>query len=304
MSKRAYISRYHLIIKKLRMKPFISFDELEAFMGQQFKYLQEQDEGIEFAFSKRTFQRDIKEINHLIGVDIKFSKKEKGYYIETGEGENQNFQRMLEAFDLFNSLNIAGDLTPFVHVEKRKPAGTDNLYGLLHAIKNKLQISYEYEKYWDDTILHKTLQPYALKEFKNRWYVLGKDIKDGYIKTFGLDRMTEMEISSIRFKVDPDFNMEEIFRNCYGIITPDDQELEDIVLSFTPEQGKYAKSLPLHDSQEILIDNDREIRIQLKLYVTFDFMMELLSYGDAVKVIAPLSLAKELKEKHKRACRF
>ena len=303
MSKRAYISRYHLIIKKLRMKPFISFDELEAFMGQQFKYLQEQDEGIEFAFSKRTFQRDIKEINHLIGVDIKFSKKEKGYYIETGEAENQHFQRMLEAFDLFNSLNIAGDLTPFVHVEKRKPAGTDNLYGLLHAIKNKLQISYEYEKYWDDTILHKTLQPYALKEFKNRWYVLGKDIKDGYIKTFGLDRMTEMEISSIRFKVDSDFNMEEIFRNCYGIITPDDQELEDIVLSFTPEQGKYAKSLPLHDSQEILIDNDREIRIQLKLYVTFDFMMELLSYGDAVKVIAPLSLAKELKEKHKRACK-
>lgn len=303
MSKRAYISRYFLIIKQLRKKSYTTFQELERYMGKQFEYLQSKDDDLEFAFSKRTFQRDIKEINTLFGLDIEFSKKEKGYYIEHGEAEDLSFQRMLEAFDLFNSLNIASDLTPFVHVEKRKPAGTENLYGLLHAIKNKLQISYLYEKYWDNIILHKTLHPYALKEFKNRWYVLGKDVNDKYIKTFGLDRISNLEISTIRFKTDPVFNMEDIFCNCYGIITPDDQEVEVIILSFTPEQGKYAKSLPLHESQQVLIDNDKEIRIQLKLYVTFDFMMELLSYGDAVKVIAPLSLAKEIKEKHRRACK-
>lgn len=301
MSKRAYISRYLLIIKKLKTKPYSSFEELEKYMEKQFEYFQSNDEGLEFAFSKRTFQRDIKEISNLFGIDIEFSKKEKGYFIAQGEVDNMNFHRMMEAFDLFNSLNIASDLSPFIHVEKRKPQGTENLYGLLHAIKNKLQIKFDHENFYEETITAKTTEPYALKEFNDRWYLIAKDLKDGRIKTFGLDRITELDISTNRFTISTAFNLEEMFRYCFGIITPRDCDPEEIILSFIPEQGKYTKSLPLHESQKILIDDEEELRIQLKLYITHDFVMELLSFGADMKVLKPKSLINLVKKAHEDA---
>ncbi len=91
------------------------------------------------------------------------------------------------------------------------------------------------------------------------------------------------------------------FRNCFGIIGPSGHELQEVVLSFTQFQGKYIKSLPLHESQEILIDHEEELRIRLRLYVTHDFFMEILSYGDTVKVIQPDNLIQDLITSYRKA---
>jgi predicted DNA-binding transcriptional regulator YafY len=72
-------------------------------------------------------------------------------------------------------------------------------------------------------------------------------------------------------------------------------------LSFNSFQGKYIKSLPLHHTQQILIDNEDELRISLTVYLTRDFLMELLSYGDTVRALAPQKLAEELKEQYQSA---
>jgi len=301
MSKRGYISRYLLILKKLKAKPFNSFEELQTYFENQVDYLQMQDDTLSIGFSKRTFQRDIKEIRNIFGVDIEYSKSQKGYFISQSEMENMNFQRMIEAFDMFNSLNLAQDLKPFIHLEKRRPQGTENLYGLLHAIKNKLQIKFSYQKFWEDEPSNRTAEPYALKEFKNRWYILAKDMTDERIKSFALDRLTNLDITKKSFDYPKTFDIEENYRFCFGIISPNGKKPEEIVLSFDPYQGKYIKSLPLHDTQQILIDNDKELQVKLKLCITFDFVMELLSFGETVKVIKPKSLIKEIKQSHERA---
>jgi proteasome accessory factor B len=115
MSKRGYISRYMLIIKKLKVKSYCSYEELRQYMDNQLEYLQMQDDTLNVGFSKRTLQRDIKEIRNVFGIDVSYSKLLKGYFIVQSEMENMNFQRMMEAFDMFNSLNLAQDLTPFIH---------------------------------------------------------------------------------------------------------------------------------------------------------------------------------------------
>jgi predicted DNA-binding transcriptional regulator YafY len=301
MSKRGYISRYLLILKKLKAKPYSAYEELESYMVKQFDYMQIQDETLTIGFSKRTLQRDIKEIRNAFGIDIEFSSKNKGYFIAQSETENLNFERMMEAFDMFNSLNLAQDLTPFIHLEKRRPQGTENLYGLLHAIKNKLQIKFEYHKFWEEEISQRIAEPYALKEFKNRWYILAKDCKDDKIKSFALDRLTNLEITRNTFEFPKNYNIQESYRYCFGIISPNDEEPEEIVLSFDPFQGKYIKTLPLHTTQQILVDNKAELQIKLKLCVTHDFLMELLSFGSNVKVLQPESLANEVKAAHKKA---
>ncbi|MCC6186039.1 MAG: WYL domain-containing protein [Chitinophagaceae bacterium] len=88
------------------------------------------------------------------------------------------------------------------------------------------------------------------------------------------------------------------------MINPSDDKPQDIILSFDPLQGKYIKSLPLHETQQILEDNDIELRIKLKLYVTQDLYMELLSYGANIKVIEPKLLAKQVRQAHEYALWF
>lgn len=84
--------------------------------------------------------------------------------------------------------------------------------------------------------------------------------------------------------VDPD----TLFEHSFGIILPhEDQQIEEVILSYSAFQGKYIKSLPLHHTQEIVVDNDEELRVKLNMYVTHDFVMELLSVGAEVKVVAP-----------------
>lgn len=301
MSKRGYISRYLLILKRLKLKPYSSYSELKTYIENQFEYLQMQDDDLFIGFSLRTLQRDNREIRDLFGIDIEYSRSHKGYYIQQNESENMNFQRMMEAFDVFNSLNLAQDLTPFIHLEKRRPQGSENLYGLLHAIKNRLKVKYTYQKFWEEKISQRFVEPFALKEFKNRWYIVAKDSKDNNIKSFALDRLTNLEITNLNYSYPDNYSVENSYRYCFGIISPNDKEPKEIILSFDPFQGKYVKTLPLHDTQQILVDNDQELRIKLKLFLTDDLLMELLSYGDNVKVIEPKSLADQIKNAHGKA---
>jgi predicted DNA-binding transcriptional regulator YafY len=304
MSKRGYISRYLLILKKLKQKSYATYEELQSYIENQFDYLQMQDDNLNIGFSKRTMQRDIKEIRDIFGIDIEYSKSQKGYFIRQSENENMNFQRMMEAFDLFNSLNLAQDLTPFIHLEKRRPQGTENLYGLLHAIKNRFKIKFTYQKFWEEEFSQRVVEPYALKEFNNRWYVLAKDSNDNNIKSFALDRLTNLEITTQAYQYPENYSIEKSYRYCFGIISPNGEQPQEIILSFDPFQGKYIKTLPLHDTQQVLVDNKDEMRIKLKLCLTHDLIMELLSFGDSVKVIEPIALVEKIKEAHGDAFRL
>lgn len=303
MSKRGYISRYLLILKKLKAKPYSTYETLQSYIEYHLDFLQMQDDTLNIGFSKRTLQRDIKEIRNVFGIDIEYSKSHKGYFISQNEAENMNFQRMIEAYDMFHSLNLSQDLTPYIHLEKRRPQGTENLYGLLHAIKNRLQIKFVYEKFWNEETSHRSVAPYVLKEYRNRWYLIANDDKDGTIKRFALDRMTNLEITNQTFQYPNNYSLEQSYRYCFGIINPDDSEPQDIVLSFNPFIGKYIKTLPLHETQQVIVDNDEETKIKLRLYLTHDLVMELLSFGENMKVIEPKSLADEIKQAHEKAYR-
>ena len=68
-----------------------------------------------------------------------------------------------------------------------------------------------------------------------------------------------------------------------------------MLLSFTPFQANYIKSFPLHHSQQVISENEKECRIKLHVYITHDFVMELLSMGENVKVLKPAGLINEIK---------
>ena len=294
MSKRESLSRYNLIINRLR-KSNATLKEIEEYLARASEW-----DADNFNVSQRTFQRDLDDIRTLYDIDIKYDFRRKVYFIDS-EGKPDTNNRTLEAFDILNALNISQGISQFIHLEKRRPLGTDNLHGLIHAIKNNLIIRFSHRKFWEDEPTLRTVEPYALKESKNRWYLMAGDHKDGKIKSFGLDRMTHIEFSGGKFIYPKDYNVDETFRFCFGVIIPDNNIPQDIVLSFDPFEGNYIKTLPLHESQQVIVDTDDEYRIHLKLCITPDFIAELLSHGYKMKVLKPKSLANRIKLEFEKA---
>lgn len=288
------ILRYFHILNRLRRTP-ATFQEIDEYLS-----IQSELQGERLNVSQRQFQRDIKHIATIFDIDIYFNTTKGVYQIEKVEISEIRTRR-IEALETFNALKVSESNIPFIHFEKRKPQGTEHLFGIIHSIRNSLKLSFDYQKFWENEKSRRNVEPYALKEFKNRWYLLANDLKDDKIKSFALDRLENINISQKKFKYPANFNVAEYYRNCFGVISPDNQNLQEVILSFKPVQGKYIKSLPLHESQELLVDTDEELRIRLKLYVTYDFLLEILSHGDNVKVISPDELVKQIGNIYKNA---
>jgi len=284
MAKQDYIFRHLTIIKKLKSSGESTFEEINAFLKKESAY---QDRPV--SITVRTFERDRNEILSLYNIDIQYDFARRVYFIANDQQSDLN-DRMLESIDMINSLKMVSDLTQYMIFEKRKAMGTHHFHGLLHAIKNRIVISLRHQKYAQDEPGSRLAEPLALKESKGRWYLLARDTADRRLKTFGLDRILDFEITARRFDYPAGLNVNEIFRDCFGVINPDDSAPANIVLSFRREQGKYIKSYPLHESQTILEDNEKELRIRLHLHITHDLIMEILSYGEMVLVLQPKKL--------------
>ena len=296
MSIRIAVKRHHLIISKLRKSPATFKDILD--------YLDSESEiqGYDFHITRKTFRRDLDDIAAIYDIEIIYDKYQKVYYIEI-EASNDNTKKMLEAFDVFNALKITERLSACIYFENNNSKGTENILSILQAIKHRNIITFDYLKYWENPIQRK-IQPFALKEYRNLWYIVGKDLKDAKIKIFALDRITNVNITLITYQLLSSFDVKEYFKYSFGIMRPYSEKPKEVILSFNAYQGKYIKDFPLHHTQEILIDNDDEVRIKLMVFITIDFEMEIMKYGSTVKVLQPKELAKKVFADYKRAISF
>lgn len=288
MSKVSYIQRYLLIIRLIRSNRYISMDKLITSVENDIINYANPDS---IGTSERTIKRDLREIRNHFGISIEYSKANNGYYIPEDEDQQSDIERILEPFDLLSSIYAQGKLPSFVLPEKRKSKGTEHLHPLIHAIKNSYVVEFVYIKFNNTPSRIRTVEPYALKEFKGRWYLLAVETGgNAEIRTWGLDRIQNLNVTSRRFSKNIDLNVEKEFKYSFGIYSNKDKPVEEVVLSFAPKGGKYNDAFPLHESQETLIDNDREFRIRLNVKITYDFIMELLSQSEDIDVIAPAHL--------------
>ncbi len=291
MSKKEFISRYLLIIRRLRKKPHSTFEEILEYVKTELELNGEEEIG----FSKRTLQRDLVEIRSLFNIEISFSHTEGGYYIESDESDNMNFTRMVEAYDVFQSLNQIDLLKSYFHFEQRNTLGTEYIKPIIHAIRNRQRLRFNYYKDWNETSL-RTIEPLVLKEYKGRWYLFGKEKNSKSIKTFALDRIRNMYLSGETFLFPHDFDAREYFKYCFGIYRPDGNSEEPQIITFKTSltTGKYLLSQPFHESQKLIESADRSMTFSIHAYITPDLIMEILSLGANIHVLEPDSLKNEI----------
>ena len=288
MSSQGTIRRYTLIIEKIKSHKCPSFNELRDYLY---------DHG--FEISSRTLQRDIEQIRIEFGIEIKYDRSGNGYSIDEELSINlDSFLRFLEIVStadlLTQSLKEGKDALRFIAFESEGNLyGIENLKSILFAVKNRRKISFTHYNYWTGKHKQYLINPYLLKEYQNRWYVVGK-IETGQFRTFGIDRIENLEIKAEVFKSSKNEDPFRLFDNIVGLAYSDGK-IEEVVLSFNPIQGKYIKSLPLHKSQQIIKDDKKALVINLKVIPNFELLQKILMLGDAVKVIKPKELVKEIK---------
>lgn len=294
MSKQGYIARYFNIVRKLSQKKYCSYEELENFLEREFEMLQIQDDTLEFNFSKRTLQRDIREIRNILGIDIMYSRSQRGYYIIQDDYSSDLFLKTLEEINSFSALKLTNSLESIVYLEKRKPKRAEFLPDIVQAIQQKKKIEFHYQKFGEADETIRKVSPVAIREFNNRWYLIADD--KGIVKNFGLERMNKVSI--LKDKIDENivFNYDDKYKYSFGIIVPSTEKPEKIVLSVTKKQAAYLESLPLHESQEVLGTNNDEVLIGLELFLTEDFISEILSMSRSVTVIEPKKLKDRISE--------
>ena len=261
-------------------------------------------------YPRRTFMHHKKDIWDIFGIEIGCHKFNNSYYIVDRKeiSDSSGFRRwMFETLAVNNHINENAQLRDRILLEDN-PSGGEFLSTILEAMRDGKMITFDYKPYWANedrvsSLYH--VEPYALKVFKRRWYLLAK-YGDSPLKVYALDRFQNIDIEFEDFTMPQKFNANAYFSTCFGIILGD-EEPQIIKLKVADYQANYLRSLPLHHSQNEEERTKDYAVFSYYLRPTFDFTQELLSMGDTVEVLEPASLRSEMerlgKEIAKHHCR-
>ena len=252
-------------------------------------------------FSRTTFHRHRIAIEDIFGLCIECNKKDNTYFIGNAkilqEESMQNW--MLSTLSVGNVIEGSRSLYRRILLEQ-VPSGGEMLQQVITAMKEGRALTLTYQRYGKAEEGCYTLEPYCVKLFRQRWYVLGK-LPKGYLSTFSFDRIKDIEITNEKYKVPDDFNAADYFRDSFGILVDDKAPVERVVLRAYGYEPFYLHDLPLHSSQREINSTDEYTDFELRLKVTSDFMSKLLSRGEWIEVLEPQSLADQLVEMHRKS---
>lgn len=181
------------------------------------------------------------------------------------------------------------------------PSGHKFLSMAIEAMKtgNILNITYRGYKRNDSNSFE--AEPYCVKLFKQRWYMVARSPYYDKLLIYSLDRVLDMKIlAGKRFKMPESFHPSEFFDECYGIITGDETKPQFVKLKVSVGQANYLRSLPLHHSQQEIETTTEYSIFELRIRPTFDFQQEILWNGENVEVLEPKWLRKEIAGKIRR----
>jgi len=176
------------------------------------------------------------------------------------------------------------------------PAGKEYLQPIINAMKQDYKLMMTYRKFGQTTGYTITVEPYAIKVFKQRWYLLAKDNKRETPTIYALDRILALEETEESFVYPSDFDTELFFKDYYGVLCSTKDKAQKIVIRTYPPFTNYLRTLPLHHSQKEVKTTPDYADFEFHLRPTFDFRQELLSQCNEVEVLKPAKLREEMKE--------
>jgi len=167
---------------------------------------------------------------------------------------------------------------------------------LFNAILYEKVVQIEYQKFNNAESKIHEIHPYYLKQYNNRWFLIGRFEKYENLTHFAIDRMISVQETNAKYiSTTVDFN--EYFEDVIGILKPKDALIEKIILLATPELKPYLTTKPIHGSQKKISDDENGYLFSIELIINYELENLLLSYGETLKIIAPIHLQETIKSR-------
>lgn len=249
---------------------------------------------------RRTFYNYRLAIEELFNIIIECDASTFEYYISDEDKHQESVTNWLLNSTATNGLiTSARDISDRVFLED-VPSAREHLSVIIEALRTSSAVKFDYHPY-TRSLPSKgvVIEPYFTKIFKQRWYVVGRNVKEDRIKTYALDRMSSVTQLSDKFEMPADFDPAEYFNDAFGIVV-DQSDPKRITIKTDTTQAKYFRALPLHHSQSEMIHDQYSV-FEYKMRVTPDLVSEILSYGPRVVVLAPPELRTIIRNETRRS---
>ena len=247
----------------------------------------------------RTFHQHRTAVEELFGVEIRCNTSNGyKYYIANPEVLKNDKTRkwLLNSFNLSNMITAGHNMKDRILFEDI-PHGTEYLQTIIDAMQQSKELAIDYQPFYGHRASY-TIQPYAMKAYHQRWYVLGYIKELNAIRNIALDRLLEMTIKEQPFKFPKNFNAEKYYANTIGIFVNDDLSPVKVKLKVYGYQIEYLRSLPLHKSQRETLSKYGEFCVfEYKLCLTPELSSQILAMGENVEVLEPTELRDEIKRR-------
>jgi len=179
-------------------------------------------------------------------------------------------------------------------------------------ISNRVAVRLSYQTFSQNKPKSLDFFPYLLKQYNDRWYLIGAAAEDGKILTFALDRITEIQPSDIQDLEDAPEDLEERFDDIIGVTLYDDCPLLTITFWVSDESKNYVLTKPLHGSQKT-ISGDKETNLRghypqlaggmffsIQCKRNYELISVLMSFGNNLLVLSPEEIRCEIVERIRR----
>ena len=292
------LNKYVWLVDTIYKAKYISFEKINELWLDD-----DMSEGLEIP--KRTFHTWIHEIADMFGLDIQ-CQRVGGYlyYIENAdeirEGGLRNW--LLNTISTSNLLMENRQLKDRILLEE-VPSVREHLSPILDAMKTDTVLLVTYQGYRHKESTTFEVEPYCVKLFKQRWYLVGRSPHYDQVRIYALDRIISLEATEEKFKMPKKFNPKAFFKHFFGIIAHEHATVETVRLKVTADQSNYLRSLPLHTSQKEVEKKDDYSIFELRLSPEFDFQQEILSQTPDIEVLSPEWLREEISEKLNAICK-
>ena len=249
-------------------------------------------------FPLRTFHNHRTAIQQMFDIDILCDKRDDyKYFIENSEDMKRGGVRqwLVNTFSVNNLINESHKLKHRILFEQI-PSGQSFLTQIVEAMRDSKELELTYQSFHRDSPSTFPIRPYAVKVFRQRWYILAWSVLNERLSTYALDRIQGLYTTDVNFDFPKKFNPEEHYEDCFGIITSDYYATEEVLIKAYGNKAQYLKTLPLHHSQREVEVAEGYTSFSFKIKPTFDFRQELLSHGHEIEVLAPAEFRAEIAE--------
>src|SRR5690606_26883661 len=241
----------------------------------------------------RTFHNHRTKIEELFDINIECNGYNE-YYIAT-DMDNGLRKWLLNTFAVNNLIHESYSLKDRI-LFGEIPSGELFLTTIIEAMRDGVALKFDYKPFWNSKIPDIEINPYCVKIFKQRWYVLGKNTTLNEIRIYALDRIQSITVTDTKFKLPKSFKADIYFENALGIFVSSEIKPCVVKLKVFGNRVDYLKTLPLHHSQKEVESNEKYSVFQYYIAPTKDFMQEILSHGNDIEVLSPESFRNEIAE--------